>query len=102
MAATKLDKIWAAAIRRAVHEYEVEKTPDGKAKKTRYINVLATQLVKQGIAGDVQAIREIGDRLDGKPKQESEVHVTKEFVAVVPAQSETSDAWSSEHVPTTH
>ena len=102
MSGPKSDKIWADAIRKAVHDYHEEKDASGRVKKTRYLNKLAANLVQAGIAGDVQAIREIGDRLDGKPKQESELRVTKEYVAVVPAQSETSDAWSSEHVPTTH
>ena len=60
---------WVDAINKAVHEYHEETAQDGKVKKIRYLNVLASKLVQKGIAGDVRAIREIGDRLDGKPKQ---------------------------------
>lgn len=65
MPGPKSDKIWADAVRKAVHEYHEEKTPDGKVKKTRKLNMLAVNLVNAGIDGDMQAIKEIGVRLDG-------------------------------------
>ena len=37
---------------------------EGKPQK---IERLADNLVEMGLAGDVSAIKEIGDRLDGKP-----------------------------------
>lgn len=61
----KTDKIWREAIMLAVKE----NGPDGKKK----LRKLAQKLVGLGIAGDVGAIREIGDRIDGKPKQETEI-----------------------------
>lgn len=68
-AAGKSDKLWKDAIRRAVLRRE-----DGQQKLER----LADQLVSQGLAGDVSALREIGDRLDGKATQpvESDVNLT--------------------------
>ncbi len=46
-----------------------EKTPDGKVKKTKALRLLARKLVQCGLAGDVSALRELGDRLDGKAMQ---------------------------------
>ncbi len=60
------DKVWSDAIRIAVNEaYE-----DGDRKKLR---ALAEKLVAKALDGDMAAIREIGDRLDGKPAQYSEI-----------------------------
>jgi hypothetical protein len=56
------DKIWSEAIRRAV----LRTTAD---KKTRRLDALADKLVSAGIDGDIPAIKEIGDRLEGKPTQ---------------------------------
>lgn len=42
-----------------------EATEDGKDK----LRVVADQLVKMAMAGDMQAIKELADRLDGKPGQ---------------------------------
>lgn len=62
----KLDSHWRDAIWRAVNE------TDGNEKK---LHKLAKQLVANGLSGDVSALREIGDRLDGKPRQETDVTI---------------------------
>lgn len=68
MPGPKSDKIWADAVRRAVlRRLENE---EGKPQK---IERLADNLVELGLKGDITAIKEIGDRLDGRPKQTSEV-----------------------------
>lgn len=59
-------RIWAEAIRRAVRE------SGGRADKADFDGKLARiakGLVNAAEAGDIQAIKEIGDRLDGKPHQ---------------------------------
>jgi hypothetical protein len=56
-----------------VHEVRTESDPDGTVKKVRALNLLAKNLVTKAIAGDVQAAKEIGDRLDGKPAQSMDV-----------------------------
>ena len=62
MPGPKSDKIWADAVRRAVlRRLENE---EGKPQK---IERLADNLVEMGLTGDVSALKEIGDRLDGKP-----------------------------------
>ena len=56
-------RAWADAIRRIATQ------EDGKKMREA-----AEKLVDLAIAGDVPALRELGDRLDGKPKQEIEAH----------------------------
>lgn len=55
-------KMWADAIRRAVLR-------QAKGEKTKRLEQLADSLVRAGIAGDVSALREVGDRIDGRPAQ---------------------------------
>jgi hypothetical protein len=65
----KSDKEWRAAIQRAVKRT----MEDGKTKR---LEGLADAVVAAGLAGDVSAIKEIGDRLDGKPHQTQDTNVT--------------------------
>lgn len=60
-------KDWAEALRRAVHR---ESAGKGSAK---WLDVIANRVVEAAAEGDAQAFKEIGDRLDGKPKQQTEV-----------------------------
>lgn len=62
-AGPKPDKIWREAIQRAVR-----RRADGKGSPQE-LERLATALVDAGLEGDISALREIGDRLDGKPAQ---------------------------------
>ena len=59
---SKSDKIWRDAIHRAVKR----SSEDGKTKR---LEMLADKLVAEALSGDVPALKEIGDRLDGKPAQ---------------------------------
>lgn len=71
MARTKgaiADKWWSDAVKLAVNR---EQDDDGKKKKR--INIIADKLCKLAIEGDMTAIKEIGDRLDGRPRQAVEV-----------------------------
>lgn len=64
MPGPKSDKIWADAVRRAV-----KRRLDDEEGKPQKLERLADKLVGAGLAGDISALREIGDRLDGKPSQ---------------------------------
>lgn len=55
-------RLWAAAINRAL-----EKRANGD--KVKALEELAERLLLQAESGDLQALKELGDRLDGKPKQ---------------------------------
>ncbi len=59
---SKSDKIWSDAVRRAVKRVQA-------GTKTKRLEKLADKLVDEGIAGNVAALKEIGDRLDGKSVQ---------------------------------
>ncbi len=63
---SKPDREWRDAVRVAVHELRAE---PGSAKKIRVLRLLAEKLVKRALEGDMSAIKEIGDRLDGRPTQ---------------------------------
>ena len=56
-------KPWSEALMLAV------KRSAEKGKKTKRLAVLADTCVKKGLAGDMTAIKEIGDRLDGRSVQ---------------------------------
>ena len=58
---TVKSKPWRDALRVAINDL------DGDGKK--YLRAMAEATVKAAAAGDMQAIKEIGDRLDGKPVQ---------------------------------
>lgn len=57
------DKAWRDAIRVAVNRAHSD------PKKGKKLAALADALVDAGLEGDVPALREIGDRLDGKVPQ---------------------------------
>lgn len=57
------EKLWREAIRIAVLR------ASESDKKRKKLQDLADALVKAGVAGDVPALKEIGDRLDGKVPQ---------------------------------
>ena len=86
----KIDKIWGDAIRRAVHRRM--ENAEGKPRK---IERLAEKLVDCALAGDGWAIKEIGDRLDGRPHQTSESTVTHKTLSADPVVSE--NEWENDH-----
>ncbi len=63
------ERLWRDAINLAVRELRDETTKDGKVKKVRALRLLARKLVDCGLEGDVAALKEIGDRLDGRAMQ---------------------------------
>lgn len=60
-------KKWAEAIDRALHR---ESAGKGSPK---WLDVLANRLVEAASDGDVSALKEVGDRIDGKPVAPKEV-----------------------------
>lgn len=53
----------------AMREMEDPNTPGQKVKR---LNIIADNLVRAAVAGDIIAMKEIGDRIDGKPKTTNE------------------------------
>lgn len=76
------DKPWRAAIRRAVNDIREDKASDGTIKKTKALHLLARRLVDKGLTGDVLAIKEIADRLEGKAVQGIEVGVNVQVTRI--------------------
>ena len=60
----KSDKIWSNAVHRAV-----KRRLENEEGKPQKIERLADKLVELALEGDIPAIKEVGDRLDGKPAQ---------------------------------
>ena len=77
----KSDKEWRDAIRKAVHELRTV-NGDKKAEKIKAITLLGRRLVTKAMEGDVAALKEIGDRLDGKPVQGVELGVDVKITKV--------------------
>jgi hypothetical protein len=83
------DKPWADALRIVGYRDDRKK-----------LLAIAEKCFDAAAAGDVTAMKEIGDRLDGKPIQESNVALTDQrYVARVPEKSETAEAWQQSHTP---
>lgn len=59
-------KQWAEAVKRAIRAKYGKEWDESLAE-------LAKGLVDAAADGDLQALKEIGDRLDGKPKQQTEI-----------------------------
>ena len=69
MPGPKSDKLWADAVRVAVNDHV-----DGDPKKPKALRQLAANLVKLALDGDMQAIKEIGDRIDGRPQATADIN----------------------------
>ena len=77
----KLDKIWRNAIRKAVNDKLVD-DEDEHGHKSKALYLLARKLVRVGLKGDVSALKEIGDRLDGKPAQAVELGIRVQITRI--------------------
>jgi len=88
------DKEFRNALRMAVSEKD--------DKGFRKLRQLANKLVDAGLSGDVQAIKEVADRLDGKSTQIIEQTITERMVVNAPAPEKDADEWASKHQPKVH
>ena len=82
----KSDKIWRDALHRAVKRV----VESGKHKGTKKLEQLTEKTVEMGLGGDIQALKEIGDRLDGKSPQHISGSVTHSWETVAKAEF---DGW---------
>lgn len=63
------NKDWRNAIKWALENHERSKTDKAKALRD-----VATKLIDSALDGDLSAIKELGDRVDGKAAQEITGH----------------------------
>jgi hypothetical protein len=56
---SKNNRLWADTLKRALMQADGDK-----------IRAIAEALIEKAASGDVSAIRELGDRVDGKPTQQ--------------------------------
>lgn len=90
------DKAWRDAVRKAV----CKRIEDGEHKGRQKLEVMADQLADAGVAGKLDAMREIGDRLDGRAAQSIEAIITDErSVLRTPEISTTPEVWQNSHKP---
>lgn len=61
----KSDKIWSDAVRLAA----MREAKDKHGEIRKRINIIADNLVRAALDGDMDAIKEMGNRIDGKPHQ---------------------------------
>lgn len=72
----KKGTVWSDAIRKEVMAKIDVTSEKGLVTRVKQIRVLARKLIKCGLNGDLPALREIGDRLEGKPAQAIEIDTT--------------------------
>jgi len=61
----KPDKLISDAIRLALHR----EAQDARGRPTKKLALIADQLVNKAVDGDMAAIREVIDRIEGRPMQ---------------------------------
>ena len=62
---SKNNRLWAETIKRAVTQADGQK-----------LRAIADALIEKAAEGDIQAIKELGDRLDGKPMHTVDTNVS--------------------------
>lgn len=101
MAATKkdprgpfADKLWREALRKAALEMA-----EGK-RGPKKLEMAARKVVDAAVAGDMQAARELGDRLDGRAAQTIEATISDARM-VVRGDEKSADVneWAGKHGP---
>lgn len=79
MSSHKTERAWAAAIRRSVMR-QVSRDD----KRTR-LEAIADKVTAMAVEGDMAAVAEVGNRLDGKAKQQLEIEVNQRMTIVIGA-----------------
>jgi hypothetical protein len=75
---SKSNRLWAETIRRAVLASDAEK-----------LRAIADKLIEKAAEGDIQAIKELGDRLDGKAQQSLDANLSGNVVVEIVRYADT-------------
>jgi hypothetical protein len=87
------DLPWQDALR-------IELARANEAGKKPMLHMVAEACINKALEGDMQAIKEIGDRLDGKPHQSQTLETTiRQFVIEAKAERPTAQIWETQHKP---
>lgn len=78
------NRIWAAAISQALEKRS-------KAEGKQMLDRLADALIDKGLEGDMAALKELGDRLEGKAMQGIELTGANGGAVVIRAEQLTDD-----------
>lgn len=73
------DRLWREAINKAVHELVDD--PDNP-RKVKALGLIARKVVEKALDGDMMAVQEIGNRLDGRAPQTIKANVDHTVSAV--------------------
>jgi hypothetical protein len=64
------------------------------------LRAIARKLLDMAKDGDMQAIKEVGDRLDGKPAQEIRGNIeTTQYVVRMPSPCKSTEEWVERYAP---
>ena len=86
------DRLWRDALRRVGNEYA-----EGKAGPKK-IEIMARKLIDAGMAGDIAAAKEFGNRLDGMPHQTIDATITDERMVVASSEpAKDATEWQAKH-----
>ena len=88
------NKEWTEAIGKAVLQYQKDDVKRGEA-----LYKIATKVVQKALEGDRDAIREIGDRLDGKPHQSVDIAEEVTWVVRLPEIAQSTETWEAKWLP---
>jgi len=82
-------KLWNAAILRALEKRS-------RADRIEALDALAEKLLQGCDEGDITALKELGDRLDGKATQaiEGVMETVHSFAVPLPADTRTAAEWA--------
>lgn len=78
-------KLWHGAIVRALRKRS-------KSEALEELDNIAEKLIAACNEGDLTALKELGDRLDGKPSQTIEADITARHAFAVPVGKDTEEA----------
>ena len=67
------------------------------------LRVIARRLIAKAEEGDMQAIQQVADRLDGRPHVtvDSSTEVVHRYVARLPEKSKSTEQWQQKHTAPT-
>ncbi len=68
---------------------------DGESDAIKKLHVIAAKLVEKAMAGDIQAIKEVCDRVDGRPTQPAGEEEVAQTITRIERITFTRRAWTS-------